>query len=80
MYMRKLLTCSCVVSVCGSKTCIAISQVSHNVTKKSYEVISHATSMTCTSKVLYTCNKMWYLMCVRPVRVSNTLKTQVKTP
>ena len=59
-------TCSCVVSVCGSvrcKTCKHISQGStftSNVTKKSYGVISHSTSMTCTSdNVVYliSCNK-----------------------
>ena len=57
--------CGCVVSACGSvrcKTCKHISQGSNfpsNVTKKSYEVISHGTSMTCSSEnVVYlkTCN------------------------
>ena len=55
-----------VVSACGSvrcKTCKHISQGStftSNVTKKSYEVISHSTSMTCTSEnvvYLISCRK-----------------------
>ena len=58
--------CSCVLSECGSvrcKTCKHMSQGSSftsNVTKRSYEVISSNTSMTCTSdNVVYliSCNR-----------------------
>ena len=58
--------CGCVVSICGSvrcKTCKHISQGStftSNVTKKSYEVVSSGTSMSCVDdNVVYliTCRK-----------------------
>ena len=55
--------CSCVVSEYGSKTCKHMSQggsFTSNVTKRSCEVISSNTSMTCTSdNVVYliSCNR-----------------------
>ena len=61
-------TTGCVVSACGSvrcKTCKHISQGSSNVTKKSYEVISHGTSKTCSSEnvvYLITC-KVCHSVC-----------------
>ena len=63
---NKNCKCGCVVSACGSvrcKTCIHTSQGStftSSVTKRSYEVVSNNTSMTCTSEnvvYLITCNR-----------------------
>ena len=56
--------CGCVVGACGSvrcKTCKHISQGStftSNVTKRSYDVISHSASINCTSNKCGVFNNM----------------------